>query len=388
MTTTRRLFIHQSAAVVLGAFAAPLAAVPLETSRIDFSYGPYSLPILWAGDAITASEPIRHLETFCPIFAADRPVVGPAEPRVEGRKLIFREPGEYYLHINRSGNLKVVVLDRSAGYLDAILRLFNFFTANSIYNGMHNSRYYADRQQYVRDFFRSQEPMAIACGPTQQMFRRVVQDRLALPTRTCSGVGTFWRANGSLVRAWHNVPEIYIPELNKFVFMDLNGSVIPMWLDGSEVAEAMSQLPPQVPKGGESLASIKGVEFYLGPETRALRYGAAEEVAAGAPIGPQLISDRVITDSHRAAGLRAWYSGAVYWGKLTTYVRPTGTEFLDGWLWITDQLTNETLRCETTALLMETPRVKRVEWRDGRDIQSALEAGHRQEILARAWTRL
>lgn len=382
------MFIHHGAAAALGVCAAPLAAAPFVVSRIDFSYGPYSLPILWAGDSITASEPVRHLETFCPIFAAERPVVSPAEPRVDGRRITFREPGEYYLRVNRSGDVKVVVLDRAAGYLDAILRLFNFFSANNIYHGAHNSRYYGDRQQYVRDFFRSQEPMAIACGPTQQMFRRVVQDRFALPARACSGVGTFWRADGSLVRAWHNVPEIYIPELNKFLFMDLNSSVIPMWLDGSEVAEAMSQLPPQVPKEGETLASIKGVEFYRGPDTRALRRGAAAEIEAGAPLGPQLISDRVITDKQRAGGLRAWYSGAVYWGKLTTYVRPTGTEFLDGWLWVTDQLRDETLRCETTALLMETPRVKRLEWRDGRDVQSALEAGHRQEILARAWTRL
>ena len=205
--------------------------------------------------------------------------------------------------------------------------------------------------------------------------------------RVCSGPGTFWLGDEITVLG-HNVPEIYIPELKKFIFVDVNNGIIPKWLDGIEVAAAVGTLPSTSPQAGELLSAID-VDFHFGPTT-----------CHAGPKGDQLlmelgqeglidptwgIAEQPVTSESRMRALRAWYSGAMYWGMRATNIHPWGTEFLDGWVQIGIQEKEPLLSCETRNAILRAPYVEAVDEVPPDILRCRLENGHAKAIVAKPW---
>lgn len=380
---TRRRFVALTGTAATGALATAAFGQPLPHTLIEFTTDT-GYPLLLPGEAVTASRPVRVTGRFAPLFGADRAVVNPAEPEVrDRRKLVFREPGEYYLTINGASSLKAVVFAPDEGIGRSVLRLFDFFVANNLYMSAQDDLWYAGRANFLTAFFASREPMMLSCGPTHQMFREAVQARFCLPARVASGVGTFYEG-GRLVARAHNVPEIWLPEAKKFVFMDLNTGYVPQWLDGSELAEATRAWGDTV-RAGETIEDL-GFPIHATVETRPVSDVARQVLPATGTGGKLRYHDALVRStpfggSGRAYWTRGFYSGVGYFGAKMRSV--SGTEFLP----------NEYY----TAMLHRDPRLNAAvaEWLRAQNIRMEtlerdtlrrlLDDGHRHQLAEKQW---
>jgi hypothetical protein len=384
----RDFFLLAGGASLLAAasrtMAAPIAA-PMAVTRTTFSFGESRFPIVLAGESAKSSDRIRSLDFFMPLFGGERKVVNPALPEVTNNGMRFMVPGEYYLRINNSDYLKAVVLDPSEGTKGGLLRLFDFFVANNLYIGVDDYTWYTLRIGYMRTFFRGCEPMMLSCGPTHQVFREWVRDRFAVPTRIVT-FATTRLLNGMVVYASHNLPEIYVPELGKFVMFDLNSNFVPKWLDAMEIAEVVHSKRTDDENPNEDWRDY-GIDFHAGVEARPanMDYLATLRQRLGferVAFEPELVATGIVNED-RASALRCFYGGAGYWGKNIQSVQPTGTEFLDGdVLWASLQ-TNPLLVMATTTWMQANQYPMQIV--DPVRLREQLDNGHHEAIAAAAW---
>lgn len=385
----RDLFLLAGAASLVQAASAfrARANTTVAATRVTFSFGESRYPVIFAKEFAMASTSIRQLDFFTPLFGAERKVVNPATPVVRGEQIHFREPGEYYLRVN-GDYLKVLVLDPNEGAKEALLRMFDFFVANNLYLGADDNAWYADRRSYLRSFFRSCEPMMLSCGPSHSVWREWVSDRLALPTRITTFSSTRL-TNGMVTYAAHNLPEVYVPELGKWVMFDLNSNFVPRWLDAMEVCAVVHAKGKDEDDYTQSWQSY-GLDLYAGVVARNANSAYLDDLRRQAawgnamPFEPALVTNDVIRDSLMIA-LRCYYGGAAYWGGDIPSVQPTGTEFLPGSVLYWASL-HESQLLELAALeyarysyRLETKIVKPTQ------LRSMLDDGHRRVIEAGLW---
>lgn len=214
-----------------------------------FDYGPTRYPILYAGGKIRTAEPVQSVTFFAPLFGGARPQVNPTLPLVgnppnnllssfHGSTLLFEQPGEYYLKINGTDFLKVLVLDRRQPIDEGVVKIFDFTVANTLWCNGGDPRW---SQQgtvgFISEWFTSQSPALLLCGPTGELFRQIVFDRFALPSRIVTFPGTYRQDDGSIGRTTHNVPEVYLPGAGQFVMFDINNAFFVRWMGAMELAQ-------------------------------------------------------------------------------------------------------------------------------------------------------
>lgn len=296
------------------------------------------------GDQIEAPTTIRSIGTFRPLFGAFRPIVNPILPRVVGsRALVFDEPGEYYLRID-DRPLKVLVFRRGDEVSSAVLQLFHFCVANNLYVGIEDNAWYKYRERFLDGFFTSANPMMLSCGPTHSMFRVLVADRLGLPTRIVNLSSVFY-AGDTLGKATHNVPEVYLPDIGKFVLLDLNTGYVARWLDAFGLTEAIRAKWSSTVRATDDWTSV-GLDLVrdvhpLSPTASVEALVATQTADVHEPFSASMVSADPIDVT---AMLRIFLSGPMYWGNNLGYFQPTGTEFLTGDAQLALYETDEVLR--------------------------------------------
>jgi len=207
-------------------------------SETKFDFNGYSYPILYENEGIRFNGYIDGISYFTPLFGKDRIVVNPAKPHVsDGEYIHFSVPGEYYIRVNGTANLKILVLSKHEPLSQSVTRLFDFMSANLLYsNNIEEKKLFThDTKKYIDNWFNSDVPGRLFCGPTHRLFRTIIADRLKLPTRIVTFPGV-WRWNGKVHKSSHNVTEIYIPDKKKWVLYDINNGFFVKWMDAIELA--------------------------------------------------------------------------------------------------------------------------------------------------------
>ncbi|HEX8255659.1 MAG TPA: hypothetical protein VF846_21150 [Thermoanaerobaculia bacterium] len=359
-------------------------------TRITWNLHGEAFPLFRPGQTATASERINKLEFFDPLFGAERKgVVNPRLPRVinHARTIRFDEPGEYYLKINRgAGYLKAVVFAPDEGIPASLIRLFDFCVVNNLYLGAEDNVWYYRRADYLTEFFTAEQPMMLSCGPTHGVFRWLVRERFCLPARILTAPGTYYY-NGEVMRQSHNVPEIYIPDYKKYVFMDLNFGMIPLWLDALELAEVAHGTWGDTATDAESLEDLN-LRFHTSPATCPGRSEAWDLVNQYGSEGHLEFSasyaiDQPLNTNSRARAVRAFWGGPAYWGQDMKGIRPTGTEFLPGKYVFASYHHNKVLLDEAIAYIAGFD--VKVDVYEPAMVRAMLQDGHTQAIAAREW---
>jgi hypothetical protein len=130
--------------------------------NLNFHVRGHEFPVLYEGESIYSSNIIRGVEYFNPLFGAERELVNPDKPLVglDKKSLIFNVPGEYYLKVNLTNAIKVIVLSRQDSISSAVVRIFDFAVANLLYINApdEQKRFYSDKNNYISDWFTSDRP--------------------------------------------------------------------------------------------------------------------------------------------------------------------------------------------------------------------------------------
>lgn len=110
--------------------SSPLAAYDPSPIGI-FSFGIRRYPVIFSGDIVTSTELIVHLDHAKSYDG--RRGINPADPMaLDGRRMRFPVPGEYYLQINDSHFLKLLVLPRNSRRTEFDPLIRNFVADNCI----------------------------------------------------------------------------------------------------------------------------------------------------------------------------------------------------------------------------------------------------------------
>ena len=325
---------------------------------------------------------------FTPLFGEERAVVNPVAPVVASNRIKFAEAGEYYLTLNDTYSIKVLVLSNVEPISSAVVRLFDFCRANLLFDTCHDDTdapFYADQEAFAHRFFESAEPAALLCGPTHSLFQRLITQSLALPTRKPALIGTFrWsdeNCNVTVYEISHNPLEVYLPDQGKWALFDLNFGFLVKWLDASELTAFTMAYPGPGTMGLTDLESFKMLPIYTGgPTTRLCKSTKPGED----PYPPlrQRVSNAPSAYLWRDS-FKIYYGGVAYWGDAAYFQMPHGTEFLHGdILWAALQ-TDPALK-ESAIRYMESFGL-RVAVISPESMRQLLEAGHRAEILQEAW---
>lgn len=294
----------------------------------EFDFNGYKYPVLYDGEVIRYSENISSMSFFAPQFGAERKVVNPEKPRTEGKGLIrFEHPGEYYIKINGEVALKVLVLSKKETFSSSVTRLFDFVSANMFFSNVpRESKSCAiNKEKYVADWFRSEEPARLLCGPTHGFFRTIIRDRLKLPTRIVTFPGAY-RWNGRIYKSSHNITEVYIPDLNKWVLFDINYGFFVKWMDALELAEFFHRNS----SGDSGLTIVEKMAKLDVHSEGPMLYWTSNNLA---PVNKEFSKkdvSKIPTIYLWRDAFRFYFSGAAYWGGELDWVKPTGTEFLPG----------------------------------------------------------
>lgn len=384
MSVSRRKFL----ATALGASGTVLSACSggralHDRSRPTFHYPGVRFPLIFAGERIVSSAAVSSLSTFQPLFGASRSVVNPAEPTLKGaRTLTFEKPGEYYLTLN-DRPLKVLVFPQDETISSAVVRLFHFCVANSLYCGLEDNAWYKYRERFLDEFFASSTPMMLSCGPTHSVFRAMVAERFSLPTRIVN-LSSAYYSGGQIARTTHNVPEVYLPDVGKFVLFDINSGYVARWLDAFDLTEAVRAKWRSTQSAADHWTSL-GLDFVHDVDTR-MPSAFAEALIpkqtadARAAFTPAFVSD---TPVDRTQMLRVFLTGPTYWGSNITWVQPTGTEFLPGDVLLAAYETDARLRQEVVE--WETSFKLKVDVVDPDDLRRRLALGARPALDRREW---
>ena len=339
--------------------------------------------MIFTGDEIVSSAPIVAVTTFTPLFGDARRVVNPARPRLTStRAFVLDEPGEYYLRINDSP-LKVLVFPRGEQISSAILRLFHFCVANALYVGLEDNAWYAYRNRYLDAFFASSHPQMLSCGPTHSMFRALVAERFGLPTRIVNLSSSYY-VGDRIARRTHNVPEVYLPDIGKFVLIDINSAYVPRWLDAFELTETVrarwgtlarptdvwTELGLDLARDIDPLLPSAFAESLIPRQTADVRDSFVPAMVSTTPL------DRTPT-------FRVFLTGPTYWGRNIEWVQPTGTEFLPGDCLLAAYETDPVLRQDVVD--WEASFKLKIDVVDPGDLRRRLAAGAQAAIERREW---
>ncbi|MDR4463991.1 MAG: hypothetical protein MRJ66_06970 [Nitrospira sp.] len=265
-----KIWVAISAAVILGLVGAywmatlsgegqhiPQESLSKQLSWGSFDFGGQKYPVVYNREYVAINEDVVSLDLFLPVFSPDRAAVNPAQPRivVENKRALFYfdVPGEYYLDINRGHKLKVVVLDRHEEISTNVLRVFDFLVANLVVTQGNDKEFYENNENYAIDFFKSKEPKMLLCGPTVSFFEIILRDRFNLPVRDVTFTGVFIEG-GRLAYGTHNVVEVFLPDMSKWVLFDLNNGFVAKWMDAFEITEKVRSV-------SQSKKNISKTEF-------------------------------------------------------------------------------------------------------------------------------
>lgn len=202
----------------------------------EFDFGSCRYPIVYVGEAIHGGDGLVVTGMFEPLFGADRACVNPTPPStLRDGGLTFTEPGEYYLRLEGDRALKVLVLPRDEPISEAVIRIFDFCAANLLVMTGNNAEWYADADALVSGWCRSDQPKMLLCGPTYGLFKRLIDERLGLPIRLVTFPGTY-RVGEKLQKGNHNVAEVYLPDVGKWVLFDVNNAFMVRWKSALELS--------------------------------------------------------------------------------------------------------------------------------------------------------
>lgn len=221
-----------------------IAPAPADLQEVwkTFDLGGQKYPIIYEKQYITIDGEITDLDFFQPLFSADRPEVNPKKPRIvseEAKSLLYFDvPGEYYLDLVAENNikLKVLVLSQRERISGNVLRLFDFLVANLIVTKGNEEEFLKSRENFTKDFFTTKDPKMLSCGPTLAFFEILLRERFNLPVRDVTFTGAFMHG-GKVQYSTHNMIEVFLPDLNKWVLFDVNNGFVVKWLDSFEITE-------------------------------------------------------------------------------------------------------------------------------------------------------
>lgn len=277
-------------------------ASPIESAKLSpalhalqISYSGGRFPILFTGESVDLSHDLTSIEFFSPLFGNDRPAVNQAMPQIEAkRRLTFHLAGEYYLRMNGTLPVRVLVLPRTLDYSSHALRIFDFVTANLVVCDGDDNEYHKDRIAYIDKWFRSEGPAALLCGSNSDLFNELVESRLSLPTRVAGFPGFyFYLSNGPVVQAAHTVAEVYLPDQGKFVMFDLNKSLVVRWKNAVELANIVNaRTGPDARLTRSEIARLK-LDIYTGVPAR---FAARSLTCGSALTEPTSVAARLVTD--------------------------------------------------------------------------------------------
>lgn len=223
-----------------GVGSSPASSVRHAAGPLRITSPSDGLAILREGGTLRLSESIERITFWRPLFGARRSAVNPARPTLVGRAALrFEVPGEYYLRLNGHRYARALILPIDAPPRVAFLSLFDFYLANSANTDADDALIVEDPAAYIRGFFVRHRPAAIHCGPTQAFLAKLIRTRLGLPVRfTVLPGGGRW-PDGSINFGVHNVLEVYLPDVGKWVHVDANGGVLPKWRSTLEVSRVL-----------------------------------------------------------------------------------------------------------------------------------------------------
>ncbi|MCH8096596.1 MAG: hypothetical protein IID53_05920 [Proteobacteria bacterium] len=377
-------------ALTLGGLLAVLAVILVVTldnpgkaapagNAFRLDTGDLKYPVIYAGDFVRSPVDITRIETFKPLFGPARPVVNPAPPKlVSPRELTFEVPGEYYLRFNGDWAAKILVLDADEPISEGVVRIYRFFVANSLpCNGQGPSFYRDGGEAYLKLWFNNDSPALLLCGPTEDAFRKIIEDRFRLPTRMVTFPGTFLR-DGKIGKATHNIPEVYLPDKGQFVTFDINNGFFVRWLEASQIARKIHESTDDsallTPEQWEQIGFDIDETFAnaLGAATADVLVKKDEDIE----FTPELLSRTTRKEGWHLMS-QYYYGGAAYFGR-----RGYGTKFLKvehiGSLHENPDLTDAAVAWEESFGL--TVKVVSPE-----ELERLLAQGFAKEIAAEAW---
>ncbi len=225
-----------------GSLGAPAPVVSPADTGLKIESPSDGIGVVRSGSTVRFSLPVKHVDSWTPLFSPNRRVVNPARPKRVGEKALrFDRPGEYYIRLNRRHYTRVLVLNRTAPPRRHLLALFDFYVANHAWTTAHDAPFYADPPKYLKGFFVRHAPAAILCGPTQWMLQSLIRKRLGLPVRSTSFAGAVREGRGSrqILFGSHNIIEVYLPDIDKWVHVDGDAGVLPKWKSSLELWAAI-----------------------------------------------------------------------------------------------------------------------------------------------------
>jgi len=276
---------------------------PDQERRALFNF-PNDIPIIYVNEKIIVNKIIHKITYFKSWFSPHRSNVNPSVPVkkiIDDRTIIsFNKTGEYYLILDNNHKLKVLVLDdRHKNWIpgshhqisDNVVRIFYFLAANHVSSVVENTRHQQNQEKYIFDFFHREIPLLLTCGPSLSLFNEIINCKFNLLYRSVCWIGVYFEsaaaprdkimshdgewiggdgeggvggvgedgvignARGKLFRCTHNVSEIYLPDLKKWVLFDLSNGFFIKWLDAFECSELLRKQYAETPQGMSLLDS-------------------------------------------------------------------------------------------------------------------------------------
>lgn len=339
-------------------------------------------PLLLVGETIGTKFDIEATGFFKPLFGPERPIVNPAVPRILGRrKVVFEQPGEYYLRFNGTVSLKVLVLDPSDSISLAVLRVFDFASANLVAcPGNDGDWAHTTPEQFIAAWFSSEEAVAVSCGPTANIFIRLIQDRFMLPGRVVTFPGTYL-LEGKVAYATHNVPEIYLPDKKKFVLFDLNLGLVVKYKNAGEMARVFHDILDDEAKLANHHFDRLGFHVHDGPHTFVAKEGTCESRAGfrflRGYLSEKKVRDQWYYDASKAPGESTSFA-PLYYGGVAYFGQPGyGTEFLGEYVYGTLHHTRFLGAAAVKWVESYGLKVRKVRLED---LERLLERGHAREV--------
>ena len=269
-------------------------------------------PVIFAGETIHLRFDVQDIEFFTPLFGSNRALVNHTQPLVDGRRSIhFELPGEYYLAFNQQRYLKVLVLSPHEPISKGVLRIFDFLVANLLQtNGDLPLWINQGKSHYVRHWFHRKEPGLLLCGGTDAMFRELVYERFRLPTRHVTFPGVY-RHGGKIYKSTHNVSEVFLPDIGKFVMFDVNNAFVAQWMGAIELARLVnSAAQDQTYLSAKQWRSLDLNMYQDAPNAfLAVKFDVLGDSALPTPFSPALVS--AVPVQANLAGMSHYYYGGV-----------------------------------------------------------------------------
>lgn len=377
--------------IFVSLFNAGCATIPNPETVIPYKEKAYTIatsgeckfPIIFAGDSVTIARTIDAIDFFAPTFGKDRPEVNPVIPLLRnGHSLQFSTPGEYYLRFNhKRWFLKVLVLSADEPISKAVLRIFDFCVANMVYCADDDNLWYQGRDGYILKWFASDEPAMLLCGPTMGFFHHLIEERLGLPFRKVTFPGAFYYAgNEKVILVTHNILEVYLPDIGKFVLFDINNSFVPRWLSAIELSKKLNEKLSDTIVSGEEWKTVN-LDIYHNVES----FMPIPQVSAWAgDFSPKMVSNNPVTVNWPSI-FQGLSGGVAYWGEKIGYQKPTGTEFLPGDYLFASLQKNDILK-DAAIKWMESFKLNVTVISPDR-LELMLEEGHKNLIEAKPWLK-